>query len=193
MNTRRSKGAHAPAKSSTAYSATERQEFDQEIGAAISHLHSLGKLPEDALALFKSLADAIEKKHANQNADGWRPLQVWSAFKLACLLGLREAQRNRRSAPVDAMVTLGRWLNEASQQTTNRNFARAGGRQSKLRIDIVAACKDIRERFPDNTAKRAYRILCAEGHTMADGRVIRFEKPMKFSTFQTRYWPKARV
>jgi hypothetical protein len=192
MNAKRSKGAHAPAKSAAAYSAAERQEFDQEIGAAISHLHSLGKLPEDALGLFKSFEEVIAKKRASPNKDGWTQLQVWSAFKLSCLLGLREARRNPRSAPVDAMVTLGRWLNEASQQTTKRNFARAGGRRTKLQIDIVPACKDIREQFPNIIARRAHQMLC-EGHKMANGRVIRFEKPMKLSTFQTRYWPKARV
>ena len=183
--------AAAPIKSfKEAYSIAERQEFDEEIRATVTYLHSLGKLPKDALALFKSIAKCSDKKRASSNTEGWTPLQVWLAFKLLCLLGLREAQNKPRSATIDAMVTLGRWLAEASQQTAKRNSARSGGRRAKLQADIVEACKDFRTRSPAIIARHAHRTLRNEGRTMPDGHVIRFEKPMAFPTFR-RYWARA--
>jgi hypothetical protein len=169
-----------------AYSSTELQEFDEEINDAAQHLCDLGKSPEDAVSMFRSLTVRVEAP-----AD-WTHHQFCAAVKLASLLALRRALFDPSSHSSDGLVTIARWLGDASQQIVKSNFARKGGRRPKQQVDIINACKDIRSRFPNVKAKRAYHILSHEGHRMANV-VIRFRKSMTFSTFQTRYWTKAKL
>jgi hypothetical protein len=183
MNTKRPTTARRRVEASRrAYSSAEHREFNEEIDNAVRDLHDLGKSPADALSMLQTF------KRGKPSTDGWTQHQVCAAVKLGTLLGLRrEALRDPSN---DGLVTMARWLGEASQQIVKRNFARKGGRRPKKQADILAACCDIRARFPSTKARRAYRVLSHVGHKMPDGKVIRFQKHLEFSTFQTRYWPK---
>jgi hypothetical protein len=188
MNARRSTAARrrvGPSKG--AYSSAELREFNEEIDDAVRHLHDLGKSPEDAISLLRSLTVRVEI------SAGWTQHQFCAAVKLAILLALRMALRDPSLTSIAGLVTIARWLGETSQQIVKRNFARKGGRRSRQQANIMDACKDIRSRSPNVKAKQAYHVLSHEGHRMLNGEVIRFRKPMALSTFQTRYWTKAKV
>jgi hypothetical protein len=75
-------------------------------------------------------------------------------------------------------------------RTYHQHIARRGGLVSAKQHHIIEACCDIRTRFPHIRARHAHRTLLNEGHTMPDGRVIRYKKPITLPTFR-RYWAKA--
>jgi hypothetical protein len=74
----------------------------------------------------------------------------------------------------------------------HRSIAQKGGRahRSTRQPEIVEACKDMYARNSKIAAKKAYEKLSDKGHEMPDGRVIRFNRPITFETFRTKYWPK---
>jgi hypothetical protein len=79
------------------------------------------------------------------------------------------------------------------QRRYHRSLSQKGGltrRSTRQPPEISEACRDMHARNPKITAKEAYRKLNGTGHEMLDGRVIRFERPIKYESFRTRYWPK---
>jgi hypothetical protein len=180
-----------PVPSEATYSPAELDEIDREISAAVEQLRVVGKSPEDAVAIFEACGKIIDDGHGSISDLGWTAKQIWPAFELLCLVGLREALRNPSSASPEVMVTAARWLRLAGQKNDHRKFSRDGGRAPKLQQDILDACIYLRAQSR-MTAKHAYQLLI-DGCEMPVGRVVRLQDRITFTTFQTRYWTKAKV
>jgi hypothetical protein len=81
-------------------------------------------------------------------------------------------------------------------QQYHRSIAQKGGRarrSTRQPPEIVEACKDMYARNPKVAAKKAHEKLSGKGHEMPGGQVVRFNRPIAFETFRTRYWPKRRT
>jgi hypothetical protein len=103
----------------------EPEELDQKISAAKGWLEKLGKSPRDALALFRALANDVDRgcRNFDFSTVQWSTRQVWAAFELMCLCGLREAQSSRSPASNRAVVTLALWYADAIEQQRDQIVA----------------------------------------------------------------------
>jgi hypothetical protein len=94
-----SDGVRPPLASfANAYPSVDPDGFNQEIDAVVARLVAAGKSPADALALLRATASSIKKRHGDRSLTGWSVPQMWAAFELALLCGLREIVQHSSSS-----------------------------------------------------------------------------------------------
>src|SRR5262249_47137457 len=73
-------------------------------------VNRLGKSPADALDLYRSMHQGFTD--FDFAAVSWSPDQVWTAFELACLCGLKVALSNPSGVRPAAVATIALWYSE---------------------------------------------------------------------------------